>query len=50
MGNYDVQYRHISHEISSFLKMSLGSGGGHIVRLWRYRLLSVPMGEHQMVQ
>ena len=25
--------------------MSLGSGGGRFVRLWRCRLLSVPLGE-----
>ena len=27
------------------IRMSLGSYGGHIVRLWRGRLLSVPLGE-----
>ena len=30
---------------SSLLRMSLGSGGGRSVRLWRCCLLSVPLGE-----
>ena len=35
----------MSYKASNLLRMSLGSGGGRSVRLWRCCLLSVPLGE-----
>ena len=35
----------LSYKARYLLRMSLGSGGGRSVCLWRCRLLSVPLGE-----
>ena len=44
--NFDFLFdRLTSYKAQTLWRMSLGSGGGRFVRLWRCRLLSVPLGE-----